>query len=315
MSDFNPYLNKPSVAIELSDFPGGVAAWGALPAVFDSHDQAFDRGVHIHARLTEIGKKVIDKSFSEIEVIWQGKSMLLTEDSAVSYTMSSIFDFAIVSIDCDHCGAELLDKGWSAVRPSSEHYCSQCGGLTATAQPCVANPIIRFKEWLGDLQVQRPSIRPARTIRLERDRYPGGFQIWGSNPSIIWTAKRPEESAIHVHAYSSENKRVVDNTYSEVWVDDVLLDIEMVRVLQIQRAIPELRHDLFSFNCPHCNHPHFDKGLHSVLPHQHHQCEFCQNVFSTPESISNPCIAILDKLTATNYGVLENESIQFADHL
>lgn len=315
MSYLNPQLNKPLSAIELSDFPGGVAAWGALPAVFDSHDQAFDRGVHIHARFNESGKKIIDKSFSEIEVRWQGKSVLLTEDSAVSYTMSSIFDFAIVSLYCDHCDAELLDKGLSAVRPSFDHYCDQCGEVTVTNERCVANPIIRFKEWLGDVQVQRPSVRPARTIRLDCDRFPGGFQIWGSNPSIIWTAKRQEESAIHVHAYNGENRRVVDNTYSEVWVDNVLLDIEMVRVLQIQRAIPELRHHLFSINCPECNHPHFDKGLHSVIPHQRHQCDVCQHVFTTPKRISNPCIASLDKLTTFNHGVLEHESISYANDL
>lgn len=300
------YLDFTSTSINLSDFPGGIAIWGALPAVFDTKNMEFDRGVHVHARMTDSGRKIIDKSFSEVEIKWNDKSMVLTEDSAVNYTMSSIFDFDILSATCLHCGSELLDRGRAAIVPSFDHYCIQCGGLTETAKRCVVNPIIRFKEWLGDNQVKRVSIQPQRKIILDIERYPGGFQIWGSNPSIIWTAKRAEESAIHVHAYNSDMKRVIDNTYSEVWVDNLLLDIEMVRVLQIQRAIPELTDCLDSLSCPNCSYPHFDQGLLAVIPHRQHKCKACHHVFSTEDKISNPCIAVLDKLMTFKYGVLEN---------
>ncbi|MCW8408087.1 hypothetical protein OQJ13_03780 [Legionella sp. PATHC035] len=304
-----PMLKRASISINLDDFPGGVAAWGALPAVFDSYDKKFDRGVHIHARMADSRKKIIDQSFPEVELIWQEKSMTLTEECALSYTMSSIFDFDIVSLNCSHCGAELLDKDLASVLPSFEHYCTFCGGLSLTNTRCVANPVIRFKEILDDKLVKRPSIMPQRKISLDSTRYPGGFQIWGSNPSIIWTAQRLEESAIHVHAYNSEKKRVIDNTYSEVWVNGILLDIEMVRVLQIQKAIPQLKRYLTSLSCPSCYHAHFDQEVLAVVPHQQHRCEQCNTVFTTSKSISNPSIAILNQLTDLTEKVLENESI------
>ncbi|WP_454781795.1 hypothetical protein [Legionella sp. WA2022007384] len=303
-------LRHQPISINLDSFPGGVAVWGALPAVFDCHNNKFDRGVHIHARMTHSGKKIIDQSYPEVELIWQEKRIIITEASALSFTMSSIFDFDIVSLDCSHCGKVLLDKNLASVRPSFEHYCSFCGNLTWTNTRCVVNPVIRFKEMLDDQLVKRPSIMPQRKINLDKTKYPGGFQIWGSNPSIIWTAKRLEESAIHVHAYNSENKRVIDNTYSEVWINGVLLDIEMVRVLQIQKAIHELRFHLTSINCPRCSHPHFDKELLAVVPHQQHQCEQCDAVFNSPKSIiSNPSTTILNQLTCFTDGILENESI------
>ncbi|KTD45549.1 hypothetical protein Lrub_2346 [Legionella rubrilucens] len=284
------------LSINLDEYPGGVAAWGALPAVFDSYNQGFDRGVHLHARLTDPGKKQIDQSFAEVEVGWQDKRLLLTEESAVHFTLSSIFDFPILSLDCSHCGRELLDTGMAAVIPSFDHYCRYCGQLTQSEQRCAVNPILRFKQHLGDGQVKRPVIIPSRQIILDADRYPGGFQIWGSNPSILWTAQRQEESAIHVHAYDHQGKRIVDNTYGDVWVMGQLLDIEMVRVLQIQQALPSLQGYLKSYHCPRCNHPHFDQALLAVIPHQEHACDQCQTVFSTPRAISNPALALLKQL-------------------
>lgn len=294
-------INRP--VVDLADYPGGVAAWGALPAVFDSHSQEFDRGIHIHARLSERGAKIIDKSFQEIEIIWQNKNIVLNEDTAVSYTMSSIFNIELQSVSCCYCGIELLDRGLAAVIPSFDHYCSFCGELTETAKRCVVNPIMNFKNWLGDSLVKRPATMPSRKIILNHEKFPGGFQIWGSNPSIIWTAERLEESAIHVHAYNLESRRVIDNTYSEVWVGDELLDIEMVRVLQIQKSLPELEHFMTSLECPQCGHLHFDQGLHAVIAHQKHQCELCNHHFITSLAISNPALALLKSLQLSADGV------------
>jgi hypothetical protein len=298
------YLPLPRrISLDLEDYPGGVAAWGALPAVFDNHSQEYDRGVHIHARCKDSGKKYIDQSFQEIEIRWNNKSIILTEANAVCFTMSSIFNIEIQSHSCKHCGIALLDQGLAAVKASYDHYCSFCGQLTTTNVRCVVNPIMAFKEYMGDFLVQRPSILPSRRIHLSKDNFPGGFQIWGSNPSIIWTAKRNEESAIHVHAYNQDNRRIIDNTYSEVWVDTQLLDINMVRVLQIQKSLPALLPYLTTIQCPNCAMYHFDRELHAVVPHQKHQCESCYHEFVTSLAISNPAFAILESLNQTINGV------------
>lgn len=286
--------------LNLEDYPGGTAAWGALPAVFDNVEDHFDKGVHIHARLEVGKKKVIDASFAEVIVHWRGKNQRLDEASAVAYTMSSIFDQKMVAMDCSCCGSPLLDQGISAVTPSFDHYCRFCGACNQTSDRVVINPIIQFKQWIGDEHVQRPVVLPERKIVLDAERFAGGFQIWGSNPSIIWTAPKLEESAIHVHAYNADGKRIVDNTYKEVWVGETPLDIQMIRVLQIQRAIVQANAYLDTAYCPDCDNPHFDTGTLATIPHKRHLCECCGHIFETHTLISNPMVAALRPLHQFN---------------
>lgn len=54
--------------LEPTRFPGGIAIWGALPAVYDTTNCPPDQGVHVHARIQVGGRKSIDETFAAVEV-------------------------------------------------------------------------------------------------------------------------------------------------------------------------------------------------------------------------------------------------------
>ncbi|HAT9729383.1 TPA: hypothetical protein JBD73_03555 [Legionella pneumophila subsp. pneumophila] len=282
-----------NLTLNLDDYPGGVAIWGALPALFDTSNQGFDRGIHVHARLADSSKKVIDATYDHVTIISGYRIFTITEEAAVHFSMSAIFDIKITSLTCQHCSQLITSVGYAAVRPSRQHQCNHCSEITTTTSDCISNPIMLLKELIGDEQVKRPAVIPNRTIAIDPDKYSGGIQIWGSNPSIIWTAKRLEESAIHIHAYNENGKRIIDNTYGSVSLDGHKLDIEMIRVLQIQLALPNLALLLTTVYCPHCGVEQFDRGIWAVSAHNHRVCLLCKQTFISQDVISNPAFDVL----------------------
>lgn len=288
-----PHTNNETLRLSISDYPGGVAIWGALPAVFDTSQQGFDRGVHVHARKTERSSKTIDATFAKVEVEWRGSVFEIDESSAVHFTMASIFDIEINSLKCNDCHAPILSTGINAVVPAHKHRCQVCGNIIETRQSCIINPMIELKKKIGDPLIKRKSILPKRSIKLDPDRFPGGIQIWGSNPSILWTAKRLEESAIHLHAYNAKQKRIVDNTYSQVIINGEILDIEMIRVLQIQMEVPDVKKNITTVYCPYCGFSQFDKGIQAVIACEDRYCQACNQRFEYKKAISNPAYNLL----------------------
>jgi hypothetical protein len=285
----------PTLTFNIDDYPGGVAIWGALPAVFDTTTHEFQRGVHVHARLARAGKKCIDATYETVTVIRKNQPFLIDEDIAVHFSLASIFNHKIVSLICKQCNQSILSSQLFSLIPHHEHICNHCGHVNFTLHACVINPVIAFKKNPSETILKRSTIQPERSINIERDRYPGGIQIWGSNPSIVWTASRAEESAIHVHAYASEERRVIDNTYGLVFLDGEYLDIEMIRTWQIQQMMPELKSKIGVILCPSCNVAQFDQGIYAVVPQAMRRCQQCAFSFSHESSISNPVITILNK--------------------
>ncbi|BCA94402.1 hypothetical protein TUM19329_07630 [Legionella antarctica] len=281
------------LSLSISNYPGGVAIWGALPAVFDTKNQEFDRGVHVHARKNDRSQKSIDATYSKVEVEWQGHVFEIDESAAVHFTMASIFDITISSLTCNYCHSSIISTGIKAVIPGFIHVCQVCGMINETNYSCVINPVIALKNKIGDPIIKRKAFLPKRSIILTPDKYPGGIQLWGSNPSILWTSKRLEESAIHVHAYNACHKRIVDNTYSQVIVNGEYLNIEMIRVLQIQKAVPNLTKDITTVYCPVCDSAQFDTEMHAVIAHTTRVCQKCSRSFEHPKAISNPALHLL----------------------
>lgn len=290
------YDNYSSLTLNIADYPGGVAIWGALPAVFDTTNQGFDSGVHVHARLSRTSKKSIDQTFKIVNVIWGDTLFVINEETAVNFSLASIFNHKIISLRCERCHQPILSSRLFSLIPHHEHICNDCGYINITGDACVVNPVIELKERLGDRNIKRKAVLPNRDIKINFDNYPCGIQIWGSNPSIIWTAERPEESAIHVHAYTNHDKRIVDNTYREVYLGGDLLNMEMIRILQIQQCIPDVIAKIDAISCPSCGEQQFDQGIYAVLPQTTRRCQKCTSHFISREpKISNPVIGILDK--------------------
>ncbi|MDR3492369.1 MAG: hypothetical protein P4M12_10070 [Gammaproteobacteria bacterium] len=288
-------INNSTLTLNLDDYPGGVAIWGALPAILDTTTQKFDRGVHVHARLTHVSKKCIDATYESVNVVWRNQQFLIDEATAVHFSLASIFHHKIISLTCEQCSQSILSSQLFSLIPHHEHICNHCGHINFTNKACVTNPVIELKKNLSDNTIKRKAMLPDRSLNIEMNQYPGGLQIWGSNPSIVWTASRAEESAIHVHAYANHERRVIDNTYSVVCLDGEYLDIEMIRMWQIQKMIPEVMSNVSVVFCPCCNTAQFDKGIYAVIPQTSRKCQQCAISFSHESRVSNPIINILNK--------------------
>ena len=93
-----PISEKETLALNLDQFAGGVALWGAVPPVYDTTRLPLDRGIHVHARENPGGDKVHDATFRAGKVTG-GKlppgGLMISELDAVYYMVSSIFGFGI----------------------------------------------------------------------------------------------------------------------------------------------------------------------------------------------------------------------------
>src|SRR5471032_2246094 len=54
-----PIGPEETLDLDFEKYPGGIALWGSVPAVYDTTTQSTDRGIHVHARRTKNGLKDI----------------------------------------------------------------------------------------------------------------------------------------------------------------------------------------------------------------------------------------------------------------
>ena len=160
----------------------------------------------------------------------------------------------------------------------------------------IGNPIIGVRQacGVGDHQTTPSQER----LDIRQDQFPGGIQIWGSNPAFLWTSDRAESEGIHVHAFlDGQTEPELDETYGEVIIDGVRLDPEMVRVLMAQNVMPSLKGRVRSIDCPDCHRPEFEVGEAAYTPKATHTCSGCGHRFSAPgrprNTVANPLPAIL----------------------
>jgi hypothetical protein len=144
--------------------------------------------------------------------------------------------------------------------------------------------------------------------------FPGGIQIWGSNPAFLWTSDRSEEEGIHVHAFRESNDQPdLDETYGEVIIEGIKLDPLMMRVLMAQSALPSLKNRILSINCPSCGDGHFRVGESAFTPLPTHTCKRCAHEFSGSgrlrKTISNPLPSILALLANTAPGTPQQDEL------
>jgi transposase-like protein len=291
-----PQLKKQTVNV--ANYPGGVALWGALPPVVNTAGAEGETGVHLHARPVAGEAKEIDKTFDEVTVVDGDHQVTITADSATAYNVSRLFGQTVTYLACPHCGEAHIDAAEFAVRPHRKHLCLACGRDFYDAGPSIGNPIALLADRYGK---QRRGFTPDRPLRVTHGDYPGGFQVWGTHPAIVWTGPKPEESGIHVHGFRiGELMPVVDETYSSVEIEGHVLDPKQVRLLMAQLAIPSLAKRLVSAECPRCRHAHFDEGIDAAVPRRERQCTECGATFEAAGRkktvISNPMLAVATQI-------------------
>ncbi len=283
-------------------YPGGIAVWGALPAVYDTSVCLPEQGVHVHARVKVGGKKSIDETFDAVEVPTargSGETFLINGNHASHYNISTILGRKLKWLRCPTCQYVHFDQGWYAVHYHYRHVCEHCGTEFDDLEPSISNPIMMLKELCGDVLQDRSVEDPVgRAISVRQSKYAGGVQLWGSNPAILWTSPKREEGGIHFHGFAKRNEHpTADETYGALDVDGAALDPEMVRHLMAQQALLYLVGHLTAISCPDCKNPHFDQFQFGVNPHTEHSCGFCRRMFASEQPVvSNPMIRVFTQL-------------------
>lgn len=291
--------------LSVDDYKGGVAIWGAVPPIYDTTRQPIDRGIHVHARRKATDKKAIDKTYRAVCLTSRHKmipqeGVVVHELDAIYYMVTLMFGYAVKYVECTFCNYPHLDKDWFSVHPHRRHLCAGCGGYFRDTDTAIGNPISKIQEIFGGKA--HPTTPATKTLNIRQDEYPGGIQVWGSNPAILWTSTKKEEEGIHVHAFATlGDKPKFDDTFSSVTIDGICLDSTMVQVYMSQNALPHIAGRLIDVRCPGCKEPHFDIGELAFTPHENYVCHKCGLEFRSKgrrrKTIGNPIVGILKHLS------------------
>lgn len=315
-----PIPGSATLDLDPSDYPGGVALWGSVPACYDTTTQPVDRGIHVHARTKTGGDKDIDLTYRRLRVPFRkdlisSPWMEVEEIDAINFMVSSVFEFPTIEVHCTHCGFTHLDRDWFAVHLHKRHQCHGCGRQFSDVEPGIGNPVASLR---AALQTKMHPLKPAgRTIKIKQADYPGGIQIWGSNPAIFWTSDAHEETGIHLHAFKKSTDRMPkeDNTFDRVAIDGIELDAQQVRFYMAQSAMPHLEGRVIALNCTQCGAPHFDQGELAYTPHVDHECHACGAAFragsAVKKCIGNPFVATRLLMSSKAPNLLRNDRLGF----
>jgi hypothetical protein len=298
-ADEPPLRLDDMLTLNLNKYLGGVALWGAVPAVYDTTRLPMDRGIHVHARATPGAKKETDWTYRAVRILGDALpkgGIVVHEIDAIYYMVTSVFGYPMRYVTCTHCGWPHLDKDWFSVHPHQRHLCAGCGKHFRDSVTGIGNPIVGVRHACGARE--HKTARSQRKLDIRQTDYPGGIQIWGSNPAFLWTSSRTEEEGIHVHAFlGGQEDPELDETYGEVTIDGARLDPEMVRVLMAQNVMPTLKDRIRSIDCPACRRPQFGVGEAAYNPTSTHTCSGCGHQFAVPgrlrNTVANPLLAIL----------------------
>lgn len=289
-----------TLVLHESEFPGGIALWGAVPPVYDTTTQSLDRGVHVHARKIYGSKKAIDNTYREVifhPTAVGTRPISISELDAIYFMVSSVFGFPMRYVECTLCGYPHLDRDWFSVHAHGKHLCAACGKTFRDSVASVGNPLAAVVQ---ACQERVPAVPATKTICIRQQEYPGGLQIWGSNPAIIWTGNIPEETGIHVHAYGNDSIPDVDDTFATVIVDGIEINAHQVRTLMAQSALPHILGRIVTLHCGSCGSAAFDQGEGAFTPSADKICPCCGGSVSSNgrfrKVVSNPMVAILDRL-------------------
>jgi hypothetical protein len=302
-ADVPPISEADTRTVNIDDFPGGVAVWGAVPPVYDTTRFPLVCGIHLHARRDVGGPKALDETCRSVRLTGAGVppgGVSVSDLDAVYYMVSSVFGYPMRHVACTYCQHPHLDKDYFSVHPHRRHLCAGCGRHFSDSEVAVGNPSSRLR---GLIKVGSDRlVRASRRLTIRQGEFPGGIQIWGSNQALVWTSTKPEEEGIHVHAFREDGTPAHNDTFAEVTIDGVSLDAQMVRVLMAQSALPHVWHRVVSSTCPGCGMSQFDAGTDAFTPRVARSCTACGRSVASRgrlrKTIANPLVAALSGLAA-----------------
>lgn len=317
-ADDLPIAPEETLDLDFEKYPGGVALWGSVPAVYDTTAQPMDRGIHVHARLEPEGMKEIDRTYRKLRIP-VAKDLLsdgwaeVDEIDAINYMVSSVFGFETIAVNCTYCGFAHLDRDWFSVHAHKRHQCHGCGKQFSDSGRGVGNPLASVRALLRAGPTRH--VPAPRSVEIKQKDFPGGVQIWGSNPAIVWTSGAAEEVGIHVHGFETSDQGMpgLDDTFEHVCIDGVALHAVQVRTFMAQSAMPHIEGRVVALACPSCGADHFDQGEWAFTPHVDHECHQCGTQFRAPTQmkkiIGNPFVGARKKLALTATGPVREDKL------
>ncbi len=297
-----PISAAETLALDIDKYEGGIALWGAVPPVYDTTTQPMDRGIHVHARTTVGGVKEMDQTYRAVRIFGDRlpeEGILVSELDAIYYMVSSVFGYRMKHVTCSYCGYAHLDRDWFSVHPHRRHLCAGCGRHFRDTETGIGNPIYAVRDACGVTTLE-PKLSEKK-LDIKQADFPGGIQVWGSNPAFIWTSGINEEEGIHVHTFrENTGMPALDETYGRVTIDGVKLSPSMVRTLMAQSALPSLTNRVLPIDCPSCRKAQFDVGDLAFTPSVERRCKACDHEFTASgrlrKVIANPLPGILARL-------------------
>jgi transposase-like protein len=299
----SPIEPQEILTLSSAEYRGGIALWGAVPPIYDTTRQAIDRGIHVHARSAINGHKEIDATYRSVRLIDEHKDIppegcIISELDAIYYLVTSTFGCPMKYVECTLCRYPHLDKDWFSVHAHQRHLCAGCGKTFRDTESGIGNPVMKVRR-LFKADTCKPK-RSQRSLSIRQADYPGGIQIWGSNPAILWTAARREEEGIHIHAFGERDELLIDETFGRVTIDGLSLDPSLVRIFMAQNSLPHIAGRITHIYCPQCNEAHFEIGEQMFTPHDQHTCAKCGFEFRSGgrlrKTIGNPISHLLPRL-------------------
>lgn len=298
--------SKEVIELNPNDYAGGVALWGAVKPAYDSTGLEEEEGIHVHARNSEREcEKDIDETVDAVALeipvnLFEKRKIYVTRETAVSAYISRAIGHQLVSLFCTYCGEPHLDSEWFAVKPHKRHLCHACGEIFVANKKSISNPLKGLREVFQDSDSSRSIVRAERSLDARVMDFPGGIQMWASNPALLWTAPRPEEEGIHFHGYAADGStRIEDDTFDVIALDGIVISESHLRYFMAQNALAHLRGRIVNLVCD-CGEAYFDEELDAFIPHSRHQCQSCGMKLPSPtrkkKVVSNPFLSTIEKL-------------------
>lgn len=229
--------------IEFKDFEE-IGIWCSLPPALSSKSITKRAPkIHVHKRFSNSAKKVLDDDFDAIVCSYNEDMGLFDnpEITKIQVTPPAAFEFVrsleegreMSCITCKKCGYPHLDLGDFAISPHKKHFCGNCGNDSIwSLEPIVSTPLKPLHDRFSNSNTYVVSDRV-----LNLDHYSGlEFDLWSSTPAVLWTANRPQQKGIHVHAYA-DGRRVIDDTFGTVVLQGKLLDRDLMWEKMVQNTL------------------------------------------------------------------------------
>jgi len=241
-----------------------------------------EEGGHVHARETKNGVKIIDGTYSTVDMYYgENKIATITPDILRTSRMEA---FGHYSTNLEGIKEEIKNK--------IKYFSQNSIVVPKTDLITPNNKLVLDLSNLGDKH------------KL--------FAIIATTPSFLATSLsgqiRLEETGVHYHSYDFEGKVLIDNTYSQV---DIIIDgieykiiPEELNLFCLQRDLKKTKEyenlTVGSANCPKCGKPVLSQE--KFANQLSHICNHCQTLFKTTEECTlNPIVLVLNKIDETKF--------------